>query len=49
MSIRTLALALTSALALSAVASAQRLGVGDPAPRLQVHEWLKGEPVKGFE
>ncbi|MFM7297514.1 MAG: TlpA family protein disulfide reductase, partial [Planctomycetota bacterium] len=25
------------------------LGVGDPAPRLRVGSWLKGEPIAGFE
>lgn len=29
--------------------SAQSLGLGDPAPRLDVKEFVKGEPVKGFE
>jgi thiol-disulfide isomerase/thioredoxin len=25
------------------------LNIGDPAPRLRVREWLKGEPAQGFE
>jgi len=27
----------------------QLLGIGDQAPQLEVHKWLKGTPVKGFE
>lgn len=48
MQIRALALSLTAALALTSAARAQRLGVGDPAPRILVSEWIKGEPVKTF-
>lgn len=33
----------------SATASADVLSVGDPAPELKVKEFVKGEPVKGFE
>lgn len=29
--------------------SAQTLGVGDPAPAIQVKEWVKGTPVSSFE
>ena len=30
-------------------ASAQSLRIGDPAPKLDVKEFIKGEPVKAFE
>lgn len=30
-------------------ASADKLVVGDPAPRLDVGKWVKGEPVKSFD
>jgi thiol-disulfide isomerase/thioredoxin len=30
-------------------AAAEGLGVGDPAPKLEVKEFVKGEPVKGLE
>src|SRR2546425_1106795 len=30
-------------------ARAQGLGLGDPAPKLEVKSFVKGEPVKGFE
>ncbi len=40
--------AVASAL-LSVSALAQILGVGDPAPRLNVGAWVKGEPVEQFE
>lgn len=33
----------------SASARAQTLGVGDPAPKLEVKSFVKGEPVKSFE
>ena len=25
------------------------LNIGDPAPPLRIREWIKGEPVQGFE
>jgi len=25
------------------------LGVGDPAPKLEVSKWVQGDPVKNFE
>ena len=28
---------------------AQTLGIGDPAPKLEVKSFVKGEPVKAFE
>jgi thiol-disulfide isomerase/thioredoxin len=34
---------------LSLQASAQKLGVGDPAPPLKIAQWVKGEPVTSFE
>ncbi len=41
--------ALVASALLSASALAQLIGVGDPAPRLQVGQWVKGEPVAQFE
>ncbi len=32
-----------------ASARAQTLGIGDPAPKLEVKSFVKGEPVKAFE
>jgi thiol-disulfide isomerase/thioredoxin len=29
-------------------AAAQTLGIGDPAPKLQVKSWVKGQPVEAF-
>src|SRR6516225_7066119 len=43
---------LVVALYLGAVVStgrAQSLGIGDPAPKLEVKSFVKGEPVKEFE
>jgi len=36
-------------LILSGAAQAQTLNVGDPAPPIQVAQWVKGTPVTGFE
>lgn len=38
-----------SALAVTAGAQEAKLNIGDPAPKLQVAEWVQGEPVKGFD
>jgi thiol-disulfide isomerase/thioredoxin len=35
--------------ATSHAATAGKLGVGDPAPKLEVAKWVKGEPVAAFE
>lgn len=35
--------------ATSTAAAADKLGVGDPAPKLTVAKWVKGEPVTAFE
>src|SRR5260221_10369818 len=44
------AFALAGILAVTAVpAFAQDLSVGDPAPKLEVKEFVKGSPVKSFE
>ena len=45
-------LKLSVALVIGAIATpirAQTLGIGDPAPRLEVKAFVKGEPVKTFE
>lgn len=42
-------LALLCAAAAAPLATAQTLGLGDPAPKLDVKEFVKGEPVTGFE
>ena len=49
MNLRHLTTALTAALSISAAASAQTLGIGDPAPPLKVAAFLQGEPVEAFE
>ncbi|HVS19651.1 MAG TPA: redoxin family protein [Planctomycetota bacterium] len=36
-------------MSITAAASAQTLGIGDPAPRLKVAAFLQGEPVEAFE
>ena len=33
-------------LAISATASAQKLGIGDPSPGLKISKWVKGDPVE---
>lgn len=35
--------------AFSATAAGATLGIGDPAPKLAVGEWVQGEPVKEFQ
>lgn len=40
---------LGGSLAMPAVSGGQTLKVGDPAPRLAVGRWVKGEPVTAFE
>lgn len=45
----TLCLALLVLLAGGATAPAAELGLGDPAPKLELARYLKGEPVKGIE
>src|SRR5437762_6606240 len=42
-----LAVALT--LGLGGRAAAERLGIGDPDPKLEVKEFVKGDPVKQFD
>jgi thiol-disulfide isomerase/thioredoxin len=49
MRMRFLISAGAASLALCASATAQLLGVGDPAPRLTLGAWLKGEPVTEFQ
>lgn len=49
MSRRVLALAAVVALGLSGRARADGLGIGDPSPKLEVKEFVKGDPVKSFE
>jgi thiol-disulfide isomerase/thioredoxin len=49
MSRRVLALATTFVLALYGTASADGLGIGDAAPKLEVKEFVKGDAVKSFE
>jgi thiol-disulfide isomerase/thioredoxin len=46
---RILALAAAAVLAVSGRAAADGLGIGDPSPKLEVKEFVKGEPVKSFE
>jgi len=46
---KAVALAVALALILSGRASAEGLGIGDPAPKLEVKEFVKGEAVKNFE
>jgi len=49
---RTSLFNLTAALlagAFSATAAEATLGIGDPAPKLAVGEWVQGEPVKEFQ
>lgn len=48
---RPLFLALAAGVGLLGVneARAEGLGIGDPAPKLDVKEFVKGEPVKGFD
>jgi len=48
MSPRLLSLAVPSLLALAAGARADELTLGDPAPKLDVAEWVKSGPVEGF-
>ena len=48
MKYRTTAL-LAAMLCTSAAAMGQDLKVGDKAPKLEISEWVKGEPIKGFE
>jgi thiol-disulfide isomerase/thioredoxin len=40
---------LTALLALSLAAEPASLGIGSKAPAITVEDWLKGDPVKGFE
>jgi thiol-disulfide isomerase/thioredoxin len=49
MRLRSLISAGAASLALCTGAAAQLLGVGDPAPRLTLGDWLKGEPVAEFQ
>jgi thiol-disulfide isomerase/thioredoxin len=46
---RLVAIAALAILTGSVTARAQSLGIGDGAPRLEVKEFVKGEPVKSFE
>jgi thiol-disulfide isomerase/thioredoxin len=46
--VTVLAAALVVALA-GRAAAADALGIGDPAPKMQVKEFVKGEPVAGFD
>ena len=46
---RILTFLAAAALLIFARANASALGVGDPAPKLQVARWAQGEPVKEFE
>jgi len=46
---RVLALSVVAVLALSGRAAADPLGIGDPSPKLEVKEFVKGDPVKSFE
>ncbi|AMV38329.1 TlpA family protein disulfide reductase [Planctomyces sp. SH-PL62] len=48
-SARWTALALLTGLSALPVARAEDLGLGDPAPKLEVKEFVKGEPVKALE
>ncbi len=43
------ALALFASLSSQTLAQDATLSIGDPAPRLEVSKWVKGEPVKEFE
>jgi thiol-disulfide isomerase/thioredoxin len=45
----TAALALLAAALLANPPRALALGVGDPAPKIEVSKWVQGEPVKNFE
>jgi thiol-disulfide isomerase/thioredoxin len=47
--ILSVALGLGALLLSAGTAHAQTVSVGDPAPKLEVKEFVKGEPVKGFE
>jgi len=44
-----LALSVAAVLGLAGRSAAEGLGIGDPAPKLEVKEFVKGEPVKSFE
>ncbi|MDG3004825.1 TlpA family protein disulfide reductase [Paludisphaera mucosa] len=46
---RTTALALLAGLSALPAARAEGLGVGDAAPKLEVKEFVKGEPIKALE
>ena len=49
MDLRSLLGAVAAAVCLAAGASAQKLSPGDPAPRLRVSTWIRGEQVSSFE
>jgi len=49
MSRSVVALAVGLVLAVGGRASAEGLGIGDPAPKLEVKEFVKGDPVKEIE
>jgi thiol-disulfide isomerase/thioredoxin len=49
MTFRTLAAGAVSAVLLALPSAAQGLGVGDPAPKLKLAGWLRGEPIDSFE
>lgn len=40
---------LAAVVVLSVAAVAQSLGIGDPAPKLRVSNWVRGAPVESFE
>jgi thiol-disulfide isomerase/thioredoxin len=47
--IKILCASMSAFIMASATAGSPRLTVGDPAPRLEVMEWVKGPPVREFE
>jgi thiol-disulfide isomerase/thioredoxin len=49
MNLKVWALATLLALGLAGLAAAEGLGVGDPAPKIEVKEFVKGDAVKDFE
>lgn len=44
-----LALGLAVGLATTAAAQSETLKVGDPAPALEIQEWVKGDAVRGLK
>jgi thiol-disulfide isomerase/thioredoxin len=46
---RAMIVSLAVGLALNISSYAASLKIGDPAPKLQVGQWIQGEPVKEFE